>query len=124
MNYQMITKKNYVLIVMTCFLLPTRDCQLMDTVVNTSYEAPWTSLTFIIPIAPIYNRLWSYCRLHSIYYCLNGFVSDHGNNYSKSYQYFGTSERYDYCRSGDLKIFLYISQIVLNSGNNVSLSMA
>ena len=93
-DYMISKKKNALMIVAYLgFLMQTNDCQFVDTVVNTSYEAPWTSLTFIIPVALPYNVLWSNCRLHSIYYCLNGFISDHGNQTSQSYHYIGTRER-------------------------------
>ena len=53
-----------------------------DIVVKSTFVSAWSSLQFLIPVSKPFNDndFWSLCRRHSVYYCLNAFVTDDDRN--------------------------------------------
>ena len=48
----------------------------VDLVVNSTVASSWSSLQFLIPMDTPFNDFWSLCRRHSVYYCLDAFVTE------------------------------------------------
>ena len=47
-----------------------------DIVVNSTVVPAWSSLKFLIPFDVPHNYFWALCRVYSIYYCLDAFVTE------------------------------------------------